>query len=185
MNEGLIPRRYAKALYKIGVDRGDNDALYAMMNALDAAFAAAPGMQAVVSNPFVSAGDKIALLRSAVSPMSGANAGAASTFGDFLQLLVDNRRIDMVRGIAVAYLDIYRKAGNIKRVKVTSAAPLSPVAEERLRALIAAHLGGAAMEYCSATDPSLIGGFTVTVDSERLDASIRNDLKQLRLNLIQ
>ena len=67
MNEGLIPRRYAKALYKVGADRGDNDALYARMKALDAAFADTPGMKDVVSNPFVPTDDKIALLCSAVS----------------------------------------------------------------------------------------------------------------------
>ena len=183
MNEGLIPRRYAKALYKVGVDRGDNDALYALMNALAAAFAAEPGMQAVVSNPFVSAADKTALLRSAVG--SVAAGGADTTFDDFLHLLIDNRRIDMVRDIAVAYLDIYRKAKNIRRVRVTSAAPMAPAEEKRLRDIIAAHLGQAKMEYSSDIDPSLIGGFTVAVDSERLDASIRNDLKQLRQKLIQ
>lgn len=184
MNEGLIPRRYAKALYKVGVDRGDNDALYALMNALAAAFAAEPGMQAVVSNPFVSAADKTALLRSAVGSAAAATA-ADATFDDFLRLLIDNRRIDLVRDIAVAYLDIYRKAKNIRRVKVTSAAPLAPAEEKRLRDIIAAHLGQAKMEYSSDIDPSLIGGFTVAVDSERLDASIRNDLKQLRQKLIQ
>ena len=159
MNEGLIPRRYAKALYKVGADRGDNDALYARMKALDAAFADTPGMKDVVSNPFVPTDDQIALLCSAVSVV--------------------------VREIAAAYLDVYRKAKNIKLVKVTSAAPLSADSEARLRKLIASHLGGATMEYSGTTDPALIGGFTVTVDSERLDASIRNDLKELRLKLIQ
>ena len=33
-------------------------------------------------------------------------------------------------------------------------------------------------------DPALIGGFTVTLGSERLDASVRNDLKQLQLKLL-
>ena len=40
------------------------------------------------------------------------------------------------------------------------------------------------MEYSSSVDPSLIGGFTVSVGNERIDASISNELKQLRLNLI-
>ena len=32
MNEGLIPRRYAKALYKVAVERGDDRELYDLMN---------------------------------------------------------------------------------------------------------------------------------------------------------
>ena len=185
MNEGLIPRRYAKALYKVGADRGDNDALYARMKALDAAFADTPGMKDVVSNPFVPTDDKIALLCSAVSVVSSAKGGDDATFVDFMRLLAENRRIGMVREIAAAYREVSRKAKNLKLEKVTSAAPLSAESDARLRKLIASHLGGATMEYSGTTDPALIGGFTVTVDSERLDASIRNDLKELRLKLIQ
>ena len=35
-----------------------------------------------------------------------------------------------------------------------------------------------------ATDPDIIGGFTVDIDNERLDASVKNELKQLRLKLL-
>ena len=40
------------------------------------------------------------------------------------------------------------------------------------------------MEYSSRVDRELIGGFVVNIGSERLDASISNELKQLRLNLL-
>ncbi len=40
------------------------------------------------------------------------------------------------------------------------------------------------MEYDFKIDPELIGGFTVNIGSERLDASIKNELKQLRLKLL-
>jgi len=40
------------------------------------------------------------------------------------------------------------------------------------------------MEYEYSVYPSLIGGFTVTVNSERLDASVSNQLKRLRLSLV-
>ena len=41
------------------------------------------------------------------------------------------------------------------------------------------------MEYSSAVDPQLIGGFVVNVDNERLDASVRQQLQQMRQHLIQ
>ena len=40
------------------------------------------------------------------------------------------------------------------------------------------------MEYSFKLDPSLIGGFSVKVGSEQLDASVRNELKQLKLKLL-
>ena len=40
------------------------------------------------------------------------------------------------------------------------------------------------MEYSFVTDPDLIGGFVVTIDNRQLDASVKNELKQLRLKLL-
>ena len=107
-----------------------------------------------------------------------------SVMADFLTLLTRNGRVDMMRDIALAYLDIYRQENNIHVVKVTSASPMSEADEQRLKSLIEKHLDGATMEYSSAVDPSLIGGFSVEVGNERIDASISNELKQLRLNLL-
>lgn len=180
MNEGLIPRRYAKALYEVAVQRGEADRLYTLMTCLEQQFEAAPALEATLANPFVGNDDKAALLRTA----AGATADDR-TFDDFLKLLADNRRMDFAAGICRAYTLLYRHERNIYRVHVVSAAPLAPEQEKRLKAFIENHLGGASMEYSSSVDPQLIGGFTVTVDNERLDASVRQQLQQMRQQLIQ
>lgn len=186
MNQGLIPRRYAKALYKVGADRKETKALYDMMRRLIDVFAAEPRLQAAVANPFVDAADKTALLCDAVGIAGDAakKSGADGTYCDFLKLLMQNHRIDIIRLVAQAYVDIYREENHIFKVEVVSAAPLAPDEEQRLKSVVAKKLSGATMEYSSRIDPSLIGGFVVNVNSERLDASIKNELKQLRLNLI-
>ena len=56
--------------------------------------------------------------------------------------------------------------------------------EDRLKKLIASHLGGGTMEYTFKVNPDLIGGFTVTIGSEKLDTSVKNQLKQLHLKLL-
>ena len=89
MNEGLIPRRYAKALYKVAVERGDDRELYDLMNRLVTTADAQPGLSQAISNPFVSDSDKIALLTTAAA------AENDKTFADFLKLLAQNRRLDM------------------------------------------------------------------------------------------
>jgi len=90
----------------------------------------------------------------------------------------------MARAAALAYLDIYRQANNIYPVKVVSAEPLDKEERARLESLIGKHLRGGTVEYDFSVDPSLIGGFTVSIGSERLDASVENELKQLRLRLL-
>lgn len=179
MNEGLIPSRYAKALYKFALEKGAAERVYGLMKSLTAAFASQEGLQPVMSNPFISDADKVALLDTA----AGATA-KDSCFHDFLKLLIENKRISSVRGIALAYENLYRHENNIYRVNVVMAAQMGADEEARLKSLIEKHLGGASMEYTHTIDPDLIGGFVVNIDSERLDASIKNELKQLRLKLL-
>ena len=107
-----------------------------------------------------------------------------ATYNDFVALLKNNARLDMARGIAMAYLDIYRKANNIYLVEVVTAAPLAADDEQRLKNIINSHLNGGTMEYASRIDSNLIGGFVVKIGSELLDASVSNELKQLRLKLL-
>lgn len=182
MDQGLIPRRYAKALYEVGEERHDNEKLYDAMQALAAAFTAQSALASTLANPFVAGSDKASLL---VNAVYGADtAGADATYVDFVSLLGRNKRFDIARAVALAYISLYRTKHSIYRVAVVSAAPLGAAEKKRLEAVIAAHIGHGTMEYEYSVDPSLIGGFTVTVNSERLDASVSNELKRLRLSLV-
>lgn len=180
MNEGLIPRRYAKALYKVAVERGDAELIYGLMNHLHDAAQAESDLNVAVANPFISVDDKCALI------MAAAGAGADNaTFVDFLKLLADNKRLDIVFAVARDYAALYRSERNIYKVDVVSASPLTQTDEDRLKSIIEKNLNGGSMEYTSSVNPDLIGGFTVTIDNRRLDASVRNELKQLRVNLLK
>lgn len=183
MDKGLLPRRYAKALYAVALDRGVATELYEHMKALHEAFVAEPGLAKTVANPFVEFADKEQLLLTAAGLKSGDKDKA--TFEDMLKLLEQNRRIDIVRELADAYCLLYRQEKNILRVEVSSAAPLNAAARKRLTDLIAEHLNGGTLELKETVDPRLIGGFTVRIENELLDASIKNELERLRLSLMK
>ena len=67
---------------------------------------------------------------------------------------------------------------------MTSAAPLSDEARKRLEAIIDKETGGGTYVYNFTVDPAIIGGFTVTVNNRRLDASVASQLEALRHVLI-
>lgn len=178
--EGLIPRRYAKALYKVGLERNCSDRLYTLMQNLAAAFAADSALTKAVDNPFVPQSDKDALLTAA------AKADKKDvTFTDFLKLLAENHRTPMVAAIADAFVLYFRQERHIRRVEVISAAPLDPTLLARIKSLVEAHLHGDSMEFSTSVDPTLVGGFVVDIDNERLDASISRRLKELRQSLLK
>lgn len=180
MNEGLIPRRYAKALYKVAVERKCDIRMYLLMQNLSAAFDQNHDLYRMAANPFVTAKDKSVILTTAARATS-----ADTSFADFLKLLEKNGRIDLIGQIAHSFVILYRKERNIRSVHVVSATKLDPDVEQRIRRLVEKHLNGGTLEFSTEVDPAIIGGFIVNVDNERLDASLRNSLKELRLSLLK
>lgn len=181
MDQGLLPRRYAKALYKFAAEHGDQTVVYGLMQNVAAAFANVPALLRTISNPYVAEPQKEKLLLEAAGSPAPDKGG--DILSDFVRLLVKNHRIDLTRDIALAYQELYRAENNICRVNVTSATPLSDADRTRLEQLVTRRLDGAKAEMSFSVDPEIIGGFVVTVDNDRLDASVRNELSRLRRQL--
>lgn len=180
MDQGLVPNRYAKALYKFALEKGQAERVYELMKQLAASFAGESNLQQIVANPFVPVEDKTKLLMTAAC----ADSETDTCYVDFLRLLQDNNRIDFIRQIALAYESLYRKENHIYKVNVVTAAQLPADEIKRLHDLVEKHLNGGSMEFTQSIDPDLIGGFVININSERLDASVSNELKQLRLQLL-
>ncbi len=178
MNDGLIPNRYAKALFKLSIERGDTALVYDEMKRLDFAYAAETGLKKAVNNPFLPLSDKLKLLCTA----SGAQQGGASA--KFMELVIKNNRVDFMRAIALAFMKQYREQNGIAKVEVVTATPLGDSEINDIIEVVKSQLGGKTIELTKSVNPDLIGGFTVDVDSRVLDASVKNQLEKLRLKLL-
>jgi F-type H+-transporting ATPase subunit delta len=112
-------------------------------------------------------------------------AGRASeVLTNFLYVLNDHDRLNLLRGVAAAYRDLYdRKAGRM-RVRVASAVPLDDGQRERLRQELQAAFGKEPI-LDARTDPDLLGGLVVQVDDWVYDASVRTQLENIRKQLIE
>jgi len=177
MNEGLIPRRYAKALYKYAQEKGCAKEVYADTQVLEKAFASHPSLSKSLGNPALSSAEKVQLLTSAV----GENADKGIL--RFFHLVTLNRRETYLRAMALSYQDIYRQENGISRVTIVSAAKLDEAIVNRIKKLLMSR-SEKKLEFVYETDSSLIGGFILRVESMQLDASIQNELKQMRVKLL-
>lgn len=177
MDNGLIPRRYAKALYKYALEHGETQQVYEEAKAVADAFRDNAGLQKVLSNPFVPAEDKEKVLLSAAG-----NAGEA--YARFVKLVLEHRREEFFQGMMLAYRDIYRKENNISMARIVTASELAVPEMDKLRSLVAKAFKDSVLEFSTAVDPGLIGGFVIDVDSVRMDASVSNELEQLRQTLL-
>ena len=177
MNEGLIPKRYAKALYLLASEKGDAATVYKQTALLVANMAAQPGIANAVENPFLPTDDKVNLLATAADIKQG-------LLVDFFRLVINNGRQNMIYDMALAYCKMYRDANGIAQVEVTTAALLPDASLNKIKDSVKSCIDAKEVEYSVKVNPELIGGFTVKVDSKLLDASIRSELTDLRFKLL-
>lgn len=178
MDKGLIPRRYAKALYLVCLERKQDNTMYGVMQTLCESFAGEPKLDSTLANPYVSDADKLMLINQAAG-----NPGLDS-FTDFLKLLAQNRRLDLIWAIARSFVDQYRVANHIYKVHITSAAPLNDEVRRRIDSLVQTNIGEGTYEYSYSIVPALIGGFQVTVGSKKLDSTVKSQLDNLKRSLL-
>lgn len=179
MDSGLIPQRYAKALYKYAKEQGDTKKLYELSKRVIASFEGNPELQKVLSNPYVKLDDKERLL------MAATGHAETEDFARFVKLIAEHKRMDYAYAMMLAYRDIYRKENHISQAHITTATKLAPQQMEKLREIVKNSFKGTKIEFSESVNPSLIGGFVIDVDSVRLDASVNNELEQLRQTLLR
>ena len=178
MNDGLIPRRYAKALYKLALENGDSEQIYEQLKLLSRRFTALDEVKRVLLNPYIPEEDKGRVMLQVV----GAEPG--SSLDKFIMLVIRNNRAEFLRKIALSYVTLYREEHNIAKVEITTATEIPEEKIDDIVAIVKKRMGDTTLEIEKVVDPDLIGGFTVKVGDVLLDASVKNELNKLRLKLI-
>ncbi len=104
---------------------------------------------------------------------------ASDLLVNFLQVLNDHERLDLLPAIAAAYRELRdQRAGRI-RVQVQSAVPLPEDQREQLRRKLA-EVFRKDPQIETQVDPDLLGGMVVRVDDWLYDQSVRAQLEDIR-----
>jgi len=178
MDVGIISTRYTKAIYKYAAGRGDETRLYEEMKALSKQFSALPELNKVLENPVISSEDKINLLTTAVGNT------ASETCKNVFRVVVENGRASYMQHIALVYDQVYRKEKNIVLVKLVT---VNQATEDEKKSMVELISNGKKeqVDFAAETDADIIGGFILEVEDLRLDASVKNQLNRLKLELIK
>lgn len=97
----------------------------------------------------------------------------------FLKLVTKNGRENLLPEITESFIDQYRKYKGILDVHVKSAVPLEQKVKDSIIAKINTHFSGEIVLHES-VDDSLVGGFVVRIEDKQIDASIKNQLANLK-----
>ncbi|MDR0766778.1 MAG: ATP synthase F1 subunit delta [Odoribacteraceae bacterium] len=177
MDEGLISRRYAKALFRHAGGRDLQELIYGKMKSFQENAAAHPGLQKALQNPMLPSKTKEQLLATAMGiHPAGEDIPAIRRF---IRLLIRNRREMHAKAISRMYEEIYRTARGISRVKVTTAVSLSPEMAGKVEAF-ARGRAGENLEFIYKVEPAIVGGIILEIGDRQYDASVSRKLKEIR-----
>jgi F-type H+-transporting ATPase subunit delta len=175
---GSVSRRYARALFSIGVDRGSFEQLGKELDAVAELWAGSAELRQALENPVFRTGEKRAVLQSLL-----VRVAPTVDVQKFVLLLLERRRLPAVPAIARAYREMADLHTGRVRAHVTSAQALAPAELERVRQSLARRTGKQVILE-SAVDPALIGGLVARVGDLVLDGSVRTQLGTLRDRLL-
>ena len=175
---GSVARRYARALFGIGVDAGKFEALGDELGELATLWNASDELRQALENPVFRPSEKRAVLEKILPQVA-----PTPEVQRFVLLLLDRRRIVLLPAIARAYRDLTDAHVGRVRAEVTSSAELTPATLDRVRRSLEQRTGKKVI-VTSKVDPDLIGGVVARVGDLVLDGSVRTQLEDLRTRLV-
>jgi F-type H+-transporting ATPase subunit delta len=174
-----IGRVYAEALLNAAAKQGQADGVLEALDSLvNDLFRADSNLEAFLSSGAIGRDRKAEVIRSVFGPRAG------ELFTNFLLVLNEHDRLDVLRPILEAAHELADERARRVRVVVRSAAPLDDGQRERLRQQLRSNLQKEPL-LDTQVDPDLLGGLVVRVGDWVYDASVRTQLEDIRNQLIE
>jgi F-type H+-transporting ATPase subunit delta len=175
---GAVSSRYAAALVDVALEQNSEDRVKRDLAAFADAYTTSGDLRSSLESPAVSREAKLHVIQKLAERMD-----LAPAVRNFLCLLVDHRRTEMLREIQEAFRVQMNARKNIAEVEVTSARALSAEERKRLIDMLKDKTNSDGIEAQFHEDQSLVGGTVVRVGSTVYDNSVRGQLNRMREQL--
>ena len=174
MKQTILARRYAKALFAVGKENDAYEAYNDTLQEVAGLYTSNPEVADALTNPLYPLDVKEKVMAGIIS-----SAGIDKVAANFLNLLVEKKRAEILPDIAEAFKAMVDEEKNISHGSVTSAVELSAELQAKVQAALE-KLTGKKVELSTSVDPSLIGGIVAKVGDLVLDGSIKTQLAGLK-----
>jgi F-type H+-transporting ATPase subunit delta len=175
---GSVARRYARALLAIGIQQQTYDALGKELDRTAETLLRSPELRQALENPVFPASKRRAVLEELARRLA-----LSKVVRNFVMLLLDKGRIGALPDIARAHRALVDEHAGRVRATITSARPLDPALESRLK-LALEKQSGKVVILEKKEDPSILGGVVTQLGDTVYDGSVRTQLSRLREELL-
>lgn len=167
--------RYAKSLLELSLETNTTDKVIANMQAIVDACTDNREFSLFLNSPIISVEKKISVFETLFSNFEAITQ-------KFIRLITTNGREYMLGVIAAKYLKLVKEQQGISEVTLTSAIALDEATKTAILAKVKS-LTTAKVDLTEKIDENLIGGFTIQIGDQMVDASVVNQLNTLKQRL--
>ena len=167
--------RYAKAMYDIASEENFINEVYKDMDLIKELYGGSLDFKNLLSNSQINYQDKKKAILSLIEKSN-------SITEKLVDLLIDNKRVSIIGDIAISFIQLYNKHNDIKEATVITASPIN----EDLKSMILSKINISDTKSISLTniiDSSIIGGFIIRFDGKEYNASVKQNLNNLKKEL--
>jgi F-type H+-transporting ATPase subunit delta len=175
MLKGALARRYAQALFEIGV-QSDLNTIEAELQDLTKLIEQNAEVAHVLYHPHISLSEKKSLMEKLFAGQ------LSTTVRNFLNLLIDRRRQNYLPDITREFTLLADQARNIVEARVVSATCLNENQELRLHKELV-RITGKKVRMVKEVRPELIGGVLVQIGDRVMDGTVAFQLRRIRQSL--
>tara|TARA_Y100000994_G_C15364876_1_gene306479 strand:- start:6 stop:536 length:531 start_codon:yes stop_codon:yes gene_type:complete len=167
--------RYAKAIYDIACEENFINEVYKDMNFIKQLYGDSLDFKNLLSNSQINYQDKKKAILSLIEKSN-------SITEKLIDLLIHNKKVSIIGDVAISFIQLYNKHNEIKEATVITASPIN----DDLKSMVFSKINISDSKSISLTniiDSSIIGGFIIRFDGKEYNASVKQNLNNLKKEL--
>ena len=169
--------QYANALADIALAQGAAEPAAKQLQEFGAAYAQSAELRTFLASPAVNVEAKHAVIEKIT-----ARQGASKIIRNFLFVIADHRRTQLLPDILETFQQVIRQRQGVAEAEVSSVVELTAAQKKELAATLV-KLTGKKIETKYSLDPALLGGAVVRIGDTIYDGSLRSRLDEMRNRL--
>lgn len=170
-----VATRYVKSLLDLAVSQGVLDKVHDDMKLFSATVERSNDLALMLKSPVIKHDKKRSILEALFKSRVNALTMA------FIDILTRKNREPLLAEISGEFHNAYNNFKGIGRASITTTVAMDDKTRQQVEAIVKQLSNRKQVELHESVDKDLIGGFILQVEDKQIDASIKNQLKKLKL----
>jgi len=172
----LVARKYAQALFMVGTENNQGDAILADFTGIVNLFKSEKDLLNLMLTPSLNSDEKKGILQRVFDSVS------SQYVKNTLKILVDKGRFENIFEIYDVFKGLYNEQKNLVEARVFTVVPLDEVHRVALEKNLAKRFNKKVILE-NVIDESILGGAVVYIGDQVIDGSIKNQLNQMKTQM--